>query len=236
VAPENTLAAFRRAITDGADAIELDVRLTSDGEVVVIHDSRLERTTNGRGWVERTTLADLQRLSAGAWFHRKFSGERIPTLAEVLRITRTRIGVNIEIKNRRSGRKRFDIVERTCAIVEDYGSLSTVLISSFNHAHVKRVREIQPKILTGVLYHPVKHFRRSPSRLAAAAGAGAFICSKNVFRSRTAIGLASHRMLSGVYSINDARTLRRVLTGGANLIYSDRVADLRRLLDLDLNG
>src|SRR5512140_126848 len=79
VAPENTLAAFRQALEDGAQAIELDVRLTADEEVIIFHDRNLNRTTNGRGKAGRYRLAELRRLSAGSWFHPKFAREKIPT-------------------------------------------------------------------------------------------------------------------------------------------------------------
>ena len=97
-APENTLAAFRAAIDTGCDMIELDVHLSRDNQVVVIHDDTLERTTSGRGNVADQTYAELKRLDAGSWFDPRFSGERIPTLADVLSLARNRILVNIELK------------------------------------------------------------------------------------------------------------------------------------------
>ena len=84
LAPENTLAALSRAAEDGADVVELDVHLASDGSVVVLHDGCLRRTTSGWGWVDRKTLADLKTLDAGRWFDPLFAGEPIPTLAETL--------------------------------------------------------------------------------------------------------------------------------------------------------
>src|SRR5213075_2825191 len=108
-APENTLAAFSRAIDDGADGIELDVRLTADGEIVVFHDSRLNRTTDGSGKIERCTLDELKRLSAGSWFHPVFGGESIPTLDQALELVRRRVGVNIELKSDRIRTRRLQL-------------------------------------------------------------------------------------------------------------------------------
>src|ERR1700685_4539839 len=85
-APENTLAAFERAVQLGAGFIETDIRLTRDARFVAIHDDTLERTTNGRGAVNMHTVAELQELNAGHWFDREFSGQYIPTLEEVLEI------------------------------------------------------------------------------------------------------------------------------------------------------
>ena len=84
VAPENTMSAFRRAIEAGADAVELDVQATSDGQLVVIHDSTLDRTTDGTGAVFETDAATIAGADAGSWFSPDFAGERVPTLEEVL--------------------------------------------------------------------------------------------------------------------------------------------------------
>lgn len=98
-APENTLAAFQRAIDLGAQWFELDCSLTVDGEVVAIHDDTVDRTTSGSGQVDEMTLAELKRLDAGSWFDSSFSGERIPTLGEALDAANGHIGVYIEIKD-----------------------------------------------------------------------------------------------------------------------------------------
>ena len=97
--PENTLAAFEAAIKAGADMIELDVMLSRDRKVAVIHDATLERTTQGSGSVADLTLAELQQLDAGSWFDTRFSNQRIPELSEVLELVDGRVYVNIEIKS-----------------------------------------------------------------------------------------------------------------------------------------
>lgn len=99
-APENTLSAFALAAEMGADWFELDCTLTADGEVIVIHDDRVDRTTNAKGAVGKMTLAELKKLDAGAWKDPRFAGERLPTLEEALQLAREKkIGVYIEIKN-----------------------------------------------------------------------------------------------------------------------------------------
>lgn len=98
-APENTLAAFRLAAEMGAHWFELDCTLSKDGEVIVIHDDDLERTTDGEGLVADLTLPELKRTDAGSWFDPRFAGERLPTLGEALDFARGRIGVYIEIKD-----------------------------------------------------------------------------------------------------------------------------------------
>ncbi len=103
VAPENTLASFERARRDGADIVELDVRLTADGQVVAIHDDTVDRTTDGTGRVSAMTLAELRALDAGSWFGPDFAGEPIPTLTEVLDWAQGRVGLFLELKYDRDG-------------------------------------------------------------------------------------------------------------------------------------
>lgn len=99
LAPENTMAAFELAMEQAqVQWIELDVQLSRDGYPVVIHDYRLERTTNGKGFVKDMTLHELKQLDAGSWKSKKYAGERIPTLAEVLERIRGRVKLNIELK------------------------------------------------------------------------------------------------------------------------------------------
>jgi len=104
-APENTLAAFRRAIEAGADAVELDVRLTADGNLAVIHDASVRRTTGARGRVAGITVDDLETLDAGGWFGKAFAGERIPLLEEVVEAASGRAGLFVEVKNPGSRRE-----------------------------------------------------------------------------------------------------------------------------------
>ncbi len=163
-APENTLAAFRRALEIGVDGVELDAHLSADGEPVVIHDPRLGRTAAGSGMVKDHTLAQLQGLDAGRWFGERFAGERIPTLAEALETLRP-VRVIVEIKN---GPIFYpEIAERVVNIVRASGH-GAVTISSFDHPVLRDVKASAPDISTAVLYtaRPV-----DPVRLARDAGA-----------------------------------------------------------------
>ncbi len=163
-APENTLAAFRRALALGVDAVELDVHLSADGEPVVLHDSIVDRTTDGTGLVRDLALAALRRLDAGRWFGEAFAGERIPTLAEALDLLRG-VRVIVEIKN---GPIYYPtIAERVVAVTRTVGH-PAVTISSFDHPVLLEVRRADPAADTAVLFmgRPV-----DPVALAAAAGA-----------------------------------------------------------------
>jgi glycerophosphoryl diester phosphodiesterase len=144
-APENTLAAFRAAIDAGCDMIELDVHLSRDNQVVVIHDDTLERTTNGRENVADQTHAELMRLDAGSWFDPRFSGEKLPALAEVLSLARNRILVNIELKKGKNFPYTMEaLADRTLREVEMADMSDQVLFSSFDPAAIDRIREKNP--------------------------------------------------------------------------------------------
>jgi glycerophosphoryl diester phosphodiesterase len=149
LAPENTLAAFGLAVEGGADVIELDVHLSSDGRVVVLHDSCLRRTTNGRGWVDRKTLAQLKTLDAGRWFGPGFAGEPIPTLAEVLDWAREQSArLMIEFKG---GSKYLErgLVEKSVQLINEREMADEVIFISSHHPFLARARDVAPEIATG---------------------------------------------------------------------------------------
>jgi len=139
--PENTLAAFEGAITAGCDMIELDVTLTKDRKVVVIHDDTLDRTTNGKGPVLERTLEEIKRLDAGSWFAPRFSAERIPELSEVMELTAGRCMLNIEIKQSafEAGYPIDAIEHQVVTLVRASGAMNRVIISSFDKRILERI-------------------------------------------------------------------------------------------------
>jgi glycerophosphoryl diester phosphodiesterase len=155
-APENTLAAFRRAVDLGADGIELDVQLSADGEVVVIHDFSLETTTNGKGSVRDKTLAELRELDAGATFDPSFSGQRIPTLQEVVDAVGDHLLLNIELKTEET--KDSGLAAAVVRIIEENGLLDRAVLSSFNPLAVWRAKRLNPRVPAGLLYAPDSPF------------------------------------------------------------------------------
>ena len=138
-APENTLAAFRRAVACGADMVELDVQLTRDGEVVVVHDFTLDRTTDGTGAVGASSLAEIRRLDAGAWFAPAFLGEAVPTLGEVLGA----IGLPVNVELKPVGDQGLEA--ETLAVVRAAGALGRVVFSSFDPGALERLRALTPE-------------------------------------------------------------------------------------------
>ena len=149
-APENTMASFEMAVELDADLVELDVHLSRDDELVVIHDPNLGRTTDGHGRVKDLSLAELKRLDAGAAFDSRFSGERIPALREVLEWACEKMPLVIEIKG--DPEPASGIEEKLIDLIGEYHMLDKVMLISFHHPSVKRVKEIEPGLATGILY------------------------------------------------------------------------------------
>lgn len=151
IAPENTLASFKKAIEMGVDGIETDVQMTKDGHIVICHDETLDRTTNGKGYLYENCLHELKGLSAGAWFSRDYEQEKIPTLEEFLNLVKDRdILINIEIK---SGIILYPYLEkRLIHMLHAYGMENRVILSSFNHYSLLECKKIDRSIKTGILY------------------------------------------------------------------------------------
>ncbi len=148
-APENTLAAFQLAVEQGADGVELDAKLSADGQIVVIHDQTVDRTTNGHGRVRDLTLAELRALDAGSKFSTQFAGERIPTLEEVLLAVGKVCLVDIEITNYATP---FDPLPVLIAnLVRRLGLEERVWLTSFFPSNLARARRMLPRVLTGQL-------------------------------------------------------------------------------------
>lgn len=148
-APENTLAAFELALEQGAHGVELDAKLTADGEVVVIHDPTVDRTTQGRGRVSQLTLAALQELDAGSFFSEKYNGEKIPTLAGVFEAIGDRALINVELTNYKT--PRDGLANKVCGLVKRFGLEERILFSSFLPSNLKRTRSLLPDIPRGLL-------------------------------------------------------------------------------------
>ena len=150
--PENTLEAFSRAIEQGADCIELDVHLTKDGEIVVAHDEKLERVSNGTGYINDHTLQELKSLDfSKLFFPGTGTAYRIPTLAEVLSLVKpSALTMNIELKT--TERLYPGLVEKLISLIEKYAMAGRVIYSSFNHYSLREIKKIDPRAKIGLLY------------------------------------------------------------------------------------
>lgn len=150
-APENTLAAFQQALDIGVGALEMDVHLSRDGEVVVIHDATVDRTTNGTGNVSDLTLSQLKKLDAGSRFAPQFAGEGIPTLQEVLDLAQGSVIIEIELKTTTPWPTPLE--RKVAELVVRNGLEDKVIIQSFNPLALFYMRRINSNIATALLYH-----------------------------------------------------------------------------------
>jgi glycerophosphoryl diester phosphodiesterase len=151
-APENTIAAFELALAQQTDAIELDVKLSADGHVVVVHDPTVDRTTEGHGRVRDLTLAELKSLAAGKGFSGPYQNEKIPTLEEVFEAVGKRTFINIELTNYST---RGDaLVETVCMLVKKHRMHERVLFSSFLASNLTKARNFLPEVPRGLLAMP----------------------------------------------------------------------------------
>lgn len=159
-APENTLAAFRLAIEQRADWLEMDVQQTSDGQLVVFHDLRVERTTNGRGAVRDLTLDQIRQLDAGSWFDAKFSAERVPTFEEVVALAREH---NIKIFPEVKDPRLYPGIEgRVAAVIAAHGFEDRTVLQSFDGASLEKLRRINPRLRLAALYTATNPLRGDP--------------------------------------------------------------------------
>ena len=148
-APENTLAAFKRAIALGASFIETDLQLSRDSRFVAIHDDTVNRTTNGQGKVHDLSLADLRRLDAGSWFGSEFAGERIPTLEEILEFSKKHdVVFYLELKPSGSWGGEHALI----GALRESGEIARTVVISFDAGILGALRRIEPTLMTGLLF------------------------------------------------------------------------------------
>ncbi|GAP13511.1 glycerophosphoryl diester phosphodiesterase [Longilinea arvoryzae] len=254
LAPENTLLAAEKGLALGADLWELDVAVTLDGELVVLHDDTLERTSNvaavfpeRRPWSVWTfALAELRQLDFGSWYAEKdpfsqvragavsagelarFKGAPIPTLREALEFTRShQWRVNIEIKDAAHTPGDAFVVEKVAGLVKELDMLDRVILSSFNHDYIKRVKTADADIVTAAL---VDQPAPDPVALLEKTGAQAYNPNGKFLDEKTvrAVRAAGYDVL--VWTVNEEADLRVLMEWGVSGIFTDFPQRLNRLL------
>ncbi|HVY55995.1 MAG TPA: glycerophosphodiester phosphodiesterase family protein [Thermodesulfobacteriota bacterium] len=202
--PENTLRSFRRAIELGADMVELDVRKSLDGRLVIIHDSSVDRTTNGKGPVRMKSLDELKTLDAGM-------GERVPTLEEVVECGAGRTRFVIELKEDR-------LEERVVGIIKEFGVTDDVFVVSFKPVRLRAIKDIEPRLKTGLILFASS----DPLRAAAMCGADAVA----PFRWFITRGLAERARAAGMYlftwTVDEKERAERLKELGVSGIVTNR--------------
>lgn len=226
VCPENTMAAFRKALELGATGIETDVQMTRDGRLVLIHDELLKRTTGTAGLIKDYSFEEIQNLDAGSWFGEPFGGERIPALEELLDLTKDLDTIiNIELKN---GAVQYPgLEEKVIATVRSYGMEDRVVISSFNHYSLVQCKAIAPEIRTGILYMEGLYKAWEYARTVSADALHAYklaVLPEWVEEARNA-GIAYHP-----FTVNDPGEMKRLIHAKVAGIITDYPDVLNSLL------
>jgi glycerophosphoryl diester phosphodiesterase len=235
-APENTMAAFREALEAGADWIEFDVQLSADGEIIILHDSTLQRTTNlyqPRRPLE-FTLAQLKELDAGSWFGPGFAGERIPTLDEVLEEFKGRLGMNIEIKSRAGDELNSGIEQKVAEKLKRHNlfQIEQVIVSSFDPTRLTTLHAIDEKIPLGALYDSKKHPRDyDPFQVIEITGARAFHPDFNIVNEALMARARKEGLLINTWTVNELPDMQNMIGLGVDMIITNYPAQLRDLLD-----
>lgn len=213
--PENTLAAFKNAVKLGVDGVEFDVQLTQDGEVVVIHDELIDRTMTGNGLVKDYTLQELRQMSAGSFFNSKFEQEKIPTLVEVLEVVKDLEVINIELKNYL---QYPELEEKVLKLIKQFEIEDQVIISSFNHYSLQKLKKLQPEIKTGAL---LMAKIINPSDYSFKRGFDALhlhflTADKDIIEKSHFMGIQVN-----VYTVNSPEAVAELLAKGVDMIMTD---------------
>ena len=257
LAPENTMAAAHKALEAGADMWELDVRLTADEQLILIHDDTLVRTSDARErfpnrhpWrVCDFTLAEIQTLDCGSWFNREdpfgqikagivsaqdqrsYIGERAPTLREALEFTRAHDWrVIVELKALSDEDKGELMVRKSVALIEELGMEHRAMLCSFNHDYLRQVRALSPRMATAVL---TRKAIRHPVRYLTELGAQAYNPWSLVVRARRVRELRQAGFDIYVWTVNDEKRMRKLIGMGVSGIVTDFPQTLARLLSAD---
>ena len=227
-APENTLPAFELALQRGADALELDVKLCADGEVVVLHDQTVDRTTDGTGDIRQLSLAEIKQLDAGSHFDIAFRGETIPTLAEVFETVGKRTFFNIELTNYTS---MLDALpENVTHLVKKHALQRRVMFSSFNPIALIRARRDLPEIPIGLLARPGSSGALARSWVGRLIGYHALHPEYSDV-TRSLVDACHHRSKRvHVYTVNQEEEMRHLFGLRVDGIFTDDPLLARRIL------
>ena len=238
-APENTLSAFRLAVRMKSDFIELDLQLTKDGEIIIMHDGSVNRTTNGKGEIRRLTLSDVQTLDAGSWFNseypmyarEEYTREKVPSLREVFETFGNRTGYLLETK---SPADNPGLEEKTWALVEQFGLADRVAFQSFSRKSLKKLRKLAPNVqLYQLLWynHPSTISRaklKEIKKYANGIGVTYNKINEDYVRKAKAAGLSVIP-----YTINEPSDMDTTASWGVDGIHTDYPDRLQRILTME---
>ncbi len=222
-APQNTLAAFRAALSMPIDGVETDVHLTRDGAVVLCHNPNIDETSDGKGYINDLTLEELLALDFGGYFSPEFKGEKIPLLTDFLDLVRTLEIINIEIKPPYN--KRYEVVDETLRIAGEKGMLEQILISSFDPVVLRRAKDIAPAVQTALLYDFTKkaywEVRKNLLEFAASLGCAALHPYKYMINAAQIETAHELGMKVNCWTVNEPAVAKKMQAAGADGLITD---------------
>ncbi|TNJ63497.1 glycerophosphodiester phosphodiesterase [Paenibacillus hemerocallicola] len=224
-APENTLAAFALGLEQGCTGIELDIHLSKDGEIIVCHDTTLDRTTDRKGAISEQTVEELKLADAGRWFHERFEGERVPLLEEVFDLVPPEVQINVEIK---AGVD--DLVPALIGLMKRKNRVENVFVSSFDFDVLERLKGLEPEAKIGLLYNirMSKHYRMADLLDCPVYSLHPHWSRMDKQKVREATGRGLH-----VYpwTVNKEEGMREMIACGVSGIITDYPGRLKKLLE-----
>lgn len=226
-APENTLAAFQLAVSLNVPAIELDAKLSADGEIVIIHDQSVDRTTNGYGLIRKLPLSALRELDAGTKFNPVYKGEKIPTLTEVFDTVGQKLFINIELTNYAS--PLDDLPIKVAELVKHHRLQDWVLFSSFYGFNLRRAHRVVPEVPLGLLLPP--GIKGSLARSLFGRLSPYQALHPEFSDVSTSLIDKVHRQARRIhiYTVNDPQVMRRFFSWGVDGIFTDDPAVAMRV-------
>jgi glycerophosphoryl diester phosphodiesterase len=231
-APENTFAAFRKALAMGAGFVETDLQLSRDARFVAIHDATVNRTTNGQGAVHDLTLADLRKLDAGSWFGSEFAGERIPTLEEILEFAKKHdVVFYLELKPFGSWGGEHALI----SALRESGEIARSVVISFDPGTLAAIRKIEPTLMTGLLFDGQI---TEPLEKAQEIGARQIAVRGDLVTPRLLKEARSRDLQVVCWTVNHPAHMRLLVEAGVDGLisdYPDRLVELTRRKDGSAN-
>lgn len=227
LAPENTMASFKKALELGVDIIELDIHLSADDKLIVMHDHNVKRTTNGTGEIAELTLAEIKKLDAGSSFHQKHSNEKVPTLTEVFDLVGNKCKVMIEIKWPKKGIYE-GLVDELVNILEKENFINNVIVQSFEVEYLKKIMQLNHDIechqlifgesaIIPIYYdRSLKIGRFEPLPNVSSINSYYYYLNKNIIKKNKALNIES-----GAFTLNTKAKMEKAISLGTTYIITD---------------
>lgn len=227
--PENTMLAFKKAVEAGCDGIETDLHMTKDGVIVLCHDETIDRTTNGNGFIHEYTYKELCEFDAGIKYGAQFCGEKVPSIDEFLDYVKLKdIIVNFELKNNIIIYKELE--KKVIDKIYEFNIEKNVILSSFNHYSMIRVKEIDSSIKTGLLYEATIYKVHEYAKLVGADALHPFYAA--IMNENTIQDIKKKKIMINAYTVNEEKHMKKLIDLGIDGIITNYPDKLKKILDI----